>query len=541
MKHILYISALLLLNSCMKGKSVDLVVHNAKIYSMDANFKEYEAVAIKDGKIVELGAERQILNRYSAEEYVDAEGKEIYPALTDAHGHIFSYARMKLSVNVFGVKNMQELIVKADKYNQRNNYGFVLGWGWDQTLFPEAKMPTNEELNKKFPSTPVAIWRVDGHAMLLNQKALEVCGIDENTTVKGGQVLVENGKCTGVVLDGAVNKVLEKWQDFPRKKLIESILEVQDELLQYGVLSVHEAGLTHKDLNLLLKLNDQNKLQVQVYGMLYPEPKNIVWAKKNGHFKKKNVSIRSFKLMVDGALGSHGAFLKKNYSDENYHNGILVLDRTEMRKVLDVAEAIDYQVNFHAIGDSTNRLVLEEIQKMVKIKPDHRWRVEHAQVLDPKDFALFTESGAIPSVQPVHLATDHIWAEKRLGKERLIGAYAYASLLKATGILLIGTDFPVERINPMANLIAATQRTNTEGLPAGGFMMSEQLTKNEFMLGMTLSAAIGSFSEEKKGSLEKGKDADFVIFDSPFDFDGGQKEVFAKSVYAKGKVIYLYE
>ena len=144
-------------------------------------------------------------------------GKEVYPALTDAHGHIFSYARMKLSVNVFGVKNMQELIVKADKYNQKNNYGFVLGWGWDQTLFPDAKMPTNNELNKKFPSMPVALWRVDGHAMLLNQKALEVCGINENTTVKGGQVLVENGKCTGVVLDGAVNKVLEKWQDFPKR------------------------------------------------------------------------------------------------------------------------------------------------------------------------------------------------------------------------------------------------------------------------------------------------------------------------------------
>ncbi len=524
----------------MKGKNADVVIHNAVIYSMNGNFEKFDAMAIKDGKVLELGAERQILNRYSAEEYIDAKGKEVLPALSDAHGHMLIYARMKLSANLFGATSMEEIMVRIEKHFQKNNQPFLYGRGWDQTLWNATELPSNELLNVKFPTIPVVLHRIDGHAVLANDCALKMAGITKDTKIFGGEITSVNGKMTGILKENAITYLTERLPDFAANKLIEKLDEVQNELLQYGILTVHEAGISNKDLKMLLALNEKKKLKVNIYGMLYPEAENIAWAKKNGIYKKGKLHIRSFKVMLDGALGSYGALLKKKYNDHE-GMGIFCFAPEQVKKLISIALDLSYQVNFHAIGDSTNHFVLQQMESVFKIKPDHRFRIEHAQVVDPKDIPLFGKYGVIPSVQPVHLSSDHKWAASRIGNERLKGSYAYKSLLNSTGVIAIGTDFPVEFINPYGTIKAAIERTNLDNSPIGGFMPDEALSLKECLMGMTFWSSLASFTEISKGTLEKGKDADFVIFDQTLTKENRYKAAFSYLLYDKGKVVYSME
>ena len=530
-----------ILHSCFKGKSVDLIVHNASIHTMQENEIVYEAMAIKDGKILEIGPERQILNKYSSKEEIDAQGKDIYPGFTDAHGHILSYANQLLSLNLVGCKSMDELLVRAEKYQAKNKRTFIIGRGWDQSLWGTQEFPTNEELTKLFPTTPVCLIRIDGHALLANDALLELANISPKTLIPGGIIHVKEGKCTGLLVDNAMNPVYALLPTFPKKEVIGAIQEIQQELFQYGITSVHEAGIGFNDIAFLKEMIDSHGFELNVYAMLMPSKENIQFAEKQGIYRYNNLSIRSFKVMGDGALGSRGALLKKSYSDQHNHFGVLTTSLEKMKDVAVICERTGYQMNTHAIGDSTNHILLELYQRIFEVNKDHRWRIEHAQVVDPKDMELFGKYAIFPSVQPTHAVSDQRWAEHRIGKTRMLGAYAYKSLLNQYGMLAIGTDFPIELTDPFLTIHAAVQRKNADNSPSAGFYANESITLEDCLKGMTIWAAFASFQENETGSLEKGKDATFVIFENPVRSMPEYQPNFSVYTFIKGKKVYSTE
>lgn len=532
---------LVVLTSCFKGKSVDLIIHNAQIHTMNDKAEVFEAMAIKDGKIVELGAERQILNKYTADEEIDAAGKDVYPGFTDAHGHMLSYAKQLLSADLVGSKSFDEVLVRLEKYQSKHNRKFILGRGWDQSLWGTTEFPTNEQLNKLFPTTPVCLIRIDGHALLANDALLKLAKITPTTVVDGGIIHLKDGKCTGLLVDNAMNSVYSLIPEYPKKELIQAMLDVQHELFQYGITGVHEAGIENRDIAFFKELIDQHDFRLNTYAMLMPSKENIAFARKNGIYHYKNLSIRSFKVMGDGALGSRGALLKKPYSDDHAHFGVLTTPVAEMKRIATICELTGYQMNTHAIGDSTNNLLLSIYKGIFEVNKDHRWRIEHAQVIDPKDFSLFSQYGIFASVQPTHAVSDQRWAEARLGKERMKGAYAYKSLLQQCGMLAIGTDFPIELTDPFLTIHAAVQRKNSDNFPASGFYSNESISLEECIKGMTIWAAFASFDEERLGTLEKGKEATFSVFVNKVSAGPEYQPNFAAYTFIKGKKVYSVE
>jgi predicted amidohydrolase YtcJ len=532
---------LLLFAQCMKGQHVDLIVHNATIHTLNDYNDVEEAMAIRDGEIIEIGPERQINNKYSADEYLDAENSIIYPGLIDAHGHMMSYARMLLSADLFGSTSMKEIVVRLEKYDQKNKVTCLIGRGWDQTNFSSNAQLTNEALTKAFPNKPVLIYRVDGHAAIANDAALKKAGITAETIIPGGRIDVIDGKCSGLLLDNAITRVSAKLPDFNRTKLIAALQQVEQELFQFGITGVHEAGVDFKDLQLLRSMSKAKKISLNLNVMLFPTKENIVFAQQKGIVKERNLTIRSFKIIGDGALGSRGALLKKTYSDDPHNHGILTTSIEEMDAVARIARTINYQVNIHAIGDSTNQIALGIITKHTKGKVDHRWRIEHAQVIDPADFLAFAKAGIIPSVQPVHAVSDHKWVAKRIGKERMIGAYAYQTLLNQTGVLAIGSDFPYDYMDPMRTIYAAVKRMNAENVPLAGFLTRERISIDDCLKGMTVWAAMAGFNEDQLGTLEKGKHATFVLFPKALKVGEHFASNFARMVYIKGIKRYSQE
>lgn len=529
------------LSSCFKGKRVDLVIHNARIHTLNEENAIFQAIAIKDGKIVEIGAERQILNRYTSDEEIDAGGKDIYPGFTDAHGHIMSLTRKKLGLDVTGTRSFDELLLRIEKYQARNNRTFIIGRGWDQSLWNTPEMPTNEKLNELYPTIPICLTRVDGHAMLVNDVLLRKANITPNTYIEGGEIIQKEGKCTGLLIDNAMNAITNILPSYSKNDLKKTILEIQDELFQYGITGVHEAGIEFDEMSYFKELVDHNKLLLNIYAMLIPTEKNIAFAKKKGIYKNKNLLIRSFKVFGDGSLGSRGAYLKKEYSDQHNHFGALTTPIEEMKRIALICESTGYQMNTHAIGDSTNRLILDIYKMIYEVNKDHRWRIEHAQVLDPIDFKLFSDYGVFPSVQPTHAVSDMRWVEARLGKTRLNGAYAYKTLLNQAGMIAIGTDFPIESFNPFLTIHAAVQRMDIDNSPSNGFLSNEAISLDDCINGMTKWAAFASFQEDELGTLEKGKDATFAIFDHPIISSSEFKQNYAYMTFIKGKKVYTTE
>jgi len=575
MKNLYFIfllAASLHLTSCMKGESVDLVIHNAQIHTMNEKGDTHEAIAIRDGKIVEVGPERQILNKYSADEYIDAQGRDIYPGWVDAHGHILSYAKQKLSVDLVGCKSYDEMIVRIKKYQSRHKRGFIIGRGWDQSLWKEGEMPTNEILNEEFPDIPVCLFRIDGHALLANDYLIRKSNVinlfhADKELNEGGHyetmertidtptlmhvssihspvtVMIEQERKmpSGVFVDNAMNPIIDILPAFPKKELSEAIAEVQSELLMYGITGVHEAGMNHDEFKLIDKLVSKGELKINIYGMLMPTKENIAFAKKKGVYKNDNLLVRSFKVYGDGALGSRGAFLKHPYADKHDHSGYLTTSIEHMELIAATCHSTGYQMNTHAIGDSTNRIMLEMYQKAFDINSDHRWRIEHAQIVDPNDFYLFAEAGVYASVQPTHATSDKRWAEDRLGSERMEGAYAFNSILQKAGMLAIGTDFPVEYIDPFRTIHSAVNRKDVDNQPNDGFLSSESITLEECIKGMTIWAAWASFQEKELGTIVKGKDATLSMFEKPVAANAAYTPNFAHMVFIKGKKVYSVE
>lgn len=530
-----------LFTACMKGQKVDFIIHNAVIHTMNEQQTTYEAMAIKDGKIVELGPERQILNKYHADEFVDAGGRNIYPGLTDAHVHLVLAAKQRMGVDLSSSKSFSQLLMELEIYQQRNNKAVIVGHGWNESAWRDNSMPTNEKINELFPNTPVCLFRNDGHTALVNDAMLKLAGISINTNVEGGEVKTLDGKMTGIITDAVMDLVKAKLPKSTNEELKEKIIEIQNELFAYGITNVHDAGLEANEVTLFKELIDADRFKLNLYGMLLATDENIAFAKKNGVFNHKNLTIRSFKVFADGALGSHGALLKENYSDHAHSKGHATVSPEKLKEMVQLCKDLGYQLNTHAIGDGAVKMVLDAYAGVRDVNADHRWRMEHAQIIDPADLPLFAQYGIFPSIQPSHAVSDYLFAHKRLGENRIKNAYAYQSLLNTTGLLAIGTDFPIESVNPFKTIYAACARKNEREEPLGGFQIDQAITLEECLKGMTVWAALASFQEERLGVLEEGMDATFAIFERKITVGETFQQNYALHTYINGKLVYSAE
>ncbi len=511
--HLLVFSFLLFASSCKFRQKIPLLVHHAKIYTVDENFSVAEAMAIKDGKIMAIGTNDEILKTYEGKEEVNADGKIIYPGFIDAHCHFTGYATDLWKCNLVGTNSFEEVIDKIKIYSQAAPMQWLFGRGWDQNHWAIKEFPTKEKLDSLFPNRPVFLERIDGHAALVNQTALDIAKINSTTKIAGGSIEMQNGKLTGMLIDNAmslVQNVIPAINDTLAKKYF---IDAQNTCFALGLTGVHDCGISEHTIDLIDAEQKTGNLKMKIFALLTDSAQYYDrWIAK-GIYKTDLLNVGGFKLYADGALGSRGACLLQNYDDKKDWKGFLLSDEKHFMQVATKLANTKFQMCTHAIGDSGSRVILKIYAQALKGKNDKRWRIEHAQVINENDFNLFGENNIIPSVQPTHATSDMYWADKRLGSQRIKNAYAYRKLLVQNNWMPLGTDFPVEDISPFKTFYAAVARQDGKGFPAGGFQMDNALTREETLKGITIWAAKAAFEENEKGSLQIGKAADFIILD----------------------------
>ena len=514
---IISILTILFLFSCSpKQEWVDLVIYNANIYTVDSTFSVCRSIAINKGKIIAVGTDEEIKTKYNSSNLMDAEEKTIFPGFIDAHCHFLSYGLGLQRADLTGTKSFDEVVQRlpsptGDGPGVRSGSSiWITGRGWDQNDWDTKEYPTNEKLNSFFPNTPVFLTRIDGHAALVNETALRLAGINEKTKISGGELILKDGKLTGILIDNAVDLVSKVIPQPAKEQMQKALLAAQKNCFAVGLTTVDDAGLMKTAIDISDELQKKGDLKMRIYAMLSDAASNYAYYLKAGLYKTDKLNVRSFKFYADGALGSRGACLLQEYADKKGWKGFLLSDKKHFEESAEIMAEKGFQMNTHCIGDSGDRIIAQIY--LQNQKANARWRIEHAQVVNANDFNLF--KNIIPSVQPTHATSDMHWAEERLGKERLKYAYAYKDLLKAAGMVALGTDFPVEDISPFKTFYAAVVRKDSKGFPKDGFQMENALSREETIKGMTIWAAYSNFEEKEKGSLEPGKFADFIILDT---------------------------
>ncbi|UOQ76744.1 amidohydrolase [Hymenobacter sp. 5516J-16] len=497
-------------------QAADLLVYNATVYTVDSAFSKAQAFAVKDGKFVAVGTAEELRGKFQAKQEVDANGQFIYPGFYDAHCHFYRYALGLRDADLVGTGSWREVVQKLQQ--QRQQYpqaAWLTGRGWDQNDWPGKQFPTKDTLDALFPNTPVFIVRVDGHAALVNQKALELAGITARTPISGGTITKNAaGQLTGLLVDNAVDLVTAKIPEPTPTEANAALLEAQQRCVAVGLTSLADAGLDKANIDQMAALQQQGKLKLRLYTMLNPTAANKEFYFKNGPVYQDRLTVNSFKVYADGALGSRGACLVEPYHDKPQETGFLLSTEKEYRQLAKDIAASKFQMNTHAIGDSANRIILNIYGEALKGQKDRRWRIEHAQVITPADMPKFGQFGIVPSVQPTHATSDMYWAGERLGAERLKTAYTYEQLRKQYGQVALGSDFPVEDINPLFGFHSAVARQDAKNYPATGFQMENALSRPDALRGMTTWAAHAAFEDKQKGSIRPGMAADFVILDT---------------------------
>jgi len=493
MKKLILLFSILVNYSCAQKQQADLIVTNAKVYTVNNTFDITEAFAVKDGKFLEVGSNDAILKAYETSNTLDAKGQTVLPGLIDAHCHFYNLGLQKLTVDLVGTKSFQEVVQRIVTFQKERNTNFIIGRGWDQNDWQVKEFPNKTILDEWFPNTPIAITRIDGHALLCNQAALDLAGITKDTKVEGGEIIKENGELTGVLIDNPMALVGTVVPKPNKQQQIDALLEAQKICFKLGLTSISDAGLNRPQIELIDSLQQTGDLKMRIYAMLSNNKANLDYYLPKGIVKTERLNVRSVKVYADGALGSRGAALKQPYSDKAHHFGAMVIGPEAYGKLADRIVASEYQMNTHAIGDSANSHVLKTYKRALSNKTNRRWRVEHAQVITGDDFEYFKNDNIIPSIQPTHATSDMYWAGDRLGEHRVKGAYAYKTLLKKHGKVALGTDFPVERVNPMLTFYAAVARQDLEKFPEGGYQMENALSREETLKGMTIWEIIATY------------------------------------------------
>jgi predicted amidohydrolase YtcJ len=497
--------------SCEKKEEVDSIIINANVYTVNDNFDKAEAFAIKEGKIIDVGTSIEIQSKYAPTFINDAKGKTIVPGFIDAHCHFLGLGLQQQKVDLTGTNSFDEVVQRIVDFQKEKNVPYITGRGWDQNDWEVKEFPTKEKLDVLFPNTPIAVRRVDGHALLANQAAIDLADVTVNSPEKGGFILKENGKLTGVFIDGPMSLIGSKIPQPSLNEITQALKDAEKICFDLGLTTVDDAGLSKEVIHLIDSLQKANELKMKIYAMVSVSDNNIDYFTQKGIIKTDRLNVRSFKVYADGALGSRGAAMKESYSDKHNHFGALVTPLEDLKHFAEKIAASDYQMNTHAIGDSANYVMLKTYKDVLKDQKDRRWRIEHAQIIDKADFDYF--DNILPSVQPTHATSDMYWAEDRVGAERIKGAYAFKDLLNKYGKVALGTDFPVENVSPFLTFYAAVARKDLNNYPEDGFQMENALTREETLKGMTIWAAYSNFEEHEKGSIEIGKMADFIILD----------------------------
>lgn len=493
--------ALFLFSACVPQEEYDVVFYNAEIPGEDTNYSD-QWIAVNDGKIAATGSTSEGETVPEAAQSFDLSGEYLYPGFIDAHGHLFGYAEMLTMVNLVGAQSKQECLDRIAQFISQNpEKNWIIGRGWDQNDWPTKEFPTAADLDE-FRNVNIYLTRIDGHAAWVNQTVLDEFGITNETSIDGGSVL------NGVLVDNAETLVSlpEKDAAFWR----EALLIAQDSLVKYGLTAMTDAGLSTKKILILDSLQSEGKFHLVVNAMISNNEEDLNFFEQNGPIQKDLLRVKSVKAYLDGALGSRGALLRAPYHDLPEHYGLPLLSPSELGLLRDRCLENDWQLCVHAIGDSAHHVLLKSFNELDREK-DLRFRVEHAQIMTPEDSAYYTHPNIVASVQPTHATSDMYWAEERLGHHRIGHAYSYKRILNASGLLALGTDFPIEHIDPLNTFFAAVDRTDKADWPEGGFNADQKLSPKEAIDGMTYGAAYSAFGEDDYGAIKIGQRANFTL------------------------------
>lgn len=513
----IFILSLLVLG-CQKKQEIDLIVFNAQVITLDDADPEAQAFAVHHGKIIFTGTNAQVFDRFESQNNLDAQAKTIMPGIIDAHAHFYQLGLGLQEVDLRGTTSKEEVIKRISDFVPYQNAEFIVARGWDQNDWVDQSYPTKEDLDAVFPEVPVALQRVDGHALWVNSKALAMAGIDRSVSVAGGMIMGDDwGNPTGILVDAPCDRVLELVPEPTLEISTQALKSAEQYCFSMGLTGVHDAGLRRPIIELIDSLQETGAFKMKIDAMVSNIEPDVSYFMDKGPIVKHRLRVGAIKVYADGALGSRGAALRAPYSDDPEHFGAIITPMDELEVLANRAIQAGFQVNTHAIGDSANVAVLRVYQKtlapFIATQDENiRWRIEHAQVVPPDYFKVFSKN-IIPSVQPTHATSDMYWVHERLGSDRMKGAYAYNSLLTQAGMLALGTDFPVEFVNPMFTLSSAVYRRDRSGYPESGFYPDEAITREQALKGMTLWAAYANFSEDQRGSIQPGKDADFILLD----------------------------
>ncbi|MFT4635866.1 MAG: putative amidohydrolase YtcJ [Arenicella sp.] len=497
------------------------IVHNAAIYTAEKDLPKIEAFAYQGNKFVAVGSVNELQEKYPGAQNIDLDGATVVPGIIDAHGHLLGLGQSLVNVDLRGTKSKNEIIqVLKSRASSMLPGQWLLGRGWDQNDWDVIELPTAADLDQAFADRPVWLERVDGHANWANSKAMAVATKDLSGSwqPEGGEITRdENGNPSGIFVDNAVSLIQAYVPNETDEELTHALTLAMEKTASVGLTAMHDAGTSLRVWRLLEQLKQQDALDVRVYAMADGANEMLDYLCDNNAIVDPTAMLtsRSVKLYSDGALGSRGAALLSEYSDDPSNLGLLIESQETLTKHSTKAVSCGLQVNIHAIGDRGNRVTLDVLEAanagVAGANNPGRHRIEHSQVIAIEDFQRFKDLSLIASVQPTHATSDMYWAEERVGADRIKGAYAWQKFAELGIPLALGSDFPVEKPEPLLGFYAAVSRQDDKGWPAEGWYPKEKLSRQQALHGFTLGAAYSSFQEHQLGSISVGKFADFVV------------------------------
>jgi predicted amidohydrolase YtcJ len=508
--------------SVVRAEDADLLLTNGNVYTVTKKQPKAEAVAIKANRIVFVGSNEDA-KKFHAAKIVDLHGRTVVPGFTDSHCHIFGIGEREMRLNLEGTNSLDDFLARVKERVDKTGAGkWITGRGWIETFWKPSQFPTRQDLNKIAPNNPVFLTRADGHASIANSSALKIARIDKNTPDPfGGQILKKDGEPNGMLLDKAQDLVAKNIPKPGEGDREQALLRGIDREVKLGWCEIQNAGSYKEDIDLIHKAFEAGKIKIRFVNAVYgpgEDAQNFLREGPTINAFDHHFTQRTIKVLFDGALGSRGGALLKPYSDAPETSGLLREKPEELRPMFEEALRRGIQVETHALGDRANRLILDLYEKAFKAVPPNerkirepRWRIEHAQIVDPDDIPRFAKLGVIPSMQPSHAISDLFFAPARLGMDRLVGAYAWQSFIKSGCIIAGGSDAPVERGEPMIEFYAAVARKSVKGESGEGWHPEQAVSREDALKMFTIWPAYAAFQENDKGSIEVGKLADFTV------------------------------